>query len=124
LAPGVGDDLQRVCLAALEQDPARRYRTAAAFGEDLRRVLEGRPSEPPNEPTVTLWRRLRCGVRRRPQVAVGFVFLLFWAAAARVAEREQAHAWRDAMLRNNAALAAAQAHAVLELLKQDEQARK
>jgi serine/threonine-protein kinase len=36
LAPGIGDDLQRVCLAALEHDPARRYRTAAAFGEDLR----------------------------------------------------------------------------------------
>ena len=36
-------DLEVICLKCLEKDPARRYRSADAMGEDLRRWLDGRP---------------------------------------------------------------------------------
>src|SRR5262249_30572298 len=32
-----------ICLKCLEKDPARRYATAAALADDLRRLREGRP---------------------------------------------------------------------------------
>lgn len=43
LAPEVPRDLQTIVLKALEKDPARRYDSARAFGEDLRRFLDGDP---------------------------------------------------------------------------------
>ncbi len=43
LAPGIPRDLQTIILKALEKDPARRYGSARAFGEDLRRFLDGDP---------------------------------------------------------------------------------
>ncbi len=43
LAPGVPRDLQVVVATAVDIDPARRYPDAAAFADDLRRVLEHQP---------------------------------------------------------------------------------
>ncbi|HXC17361.1 MAG TPA: protein kinase [Holophagaceae bacterium] len=43
LAPEIPRDLQTIILKALEKDPARRYDSARAFGEDLRRFLDGDP---------------------------------------------------------------------------------
>ncbi len=43
LDPSIPRDLQKICLKALDKNPARRYATAASFGEDLERFLEGRP---------------------------------------------------------------------------------
>lgn len=43
LVPEIPDDLQTIILKALEKDPARRYDSARAFGEDLRRFLDGDP---------------------------------------------------------------------------------
>jgi serine/threonine-protein kinase len=43
LAPEVPRDLQTIILKALEKDPARRYDSARAFGEELRRFLDGDP---------------------------------------------------------------------------------
>ncbi|MBS0196224.1 MAG: serine/threonine protein kinase [Planctomycetes bacterium] len=40
---GIPRDLHAVLRRAIDRDPARRYQTAADFGEDLRRVLEQRP---------------------------------------------------------------------------------
>ena len=40
---GVPEELERVCLKALTKRPDRRYPTAGAMAEDLRRYLGGRP---------------------------------------------------------------------------------
>jgi WD40 repeat protein len=52
--PGVARDLEAVCLKCLEKDPANRYPTAGALADDLRRFLDGLPTDRP----VSAWRRL------------------------------------------------------------------
>jgi len=46
LRPEVPPAVERVCLRALEKRPRARYLTAAAFGRDLRRALEGHDLAP------------------------------------------------------------------------------
>lgn len=42
-AARIGNDLERIVARALHKDPERRYGSAQALGDDLRRHLEGRP---------------------------------------------------------------------------------
>jgi serine/threonine protein kinase len=55
LQPGVPPELELICLKCLQKEPSRRYATAEALTDDLRRFLDGEAIVPRPLP---LWRRL------------------------------------------------------------------
>ncbi len=71
-------DLETVCLKCLRKEPARRYESALALAEDLRRVQEG---EPVRGRLVPVWGRGLRWVRRHPAwAALSLVSCLVVAA--------------------------------------------
>lgn len=59
-------DLATVVATALQKDPARRYRSAADFADDLERVRKQLPIHARRTPP---WRRLMLFLRREPRLA-------------------------------------------------------
>jgi WD40 repeat protein/serine/threonine protein kinase len=79
LQPKVPRDLEVICLKCLEKDPGRRYGSALALAEDLRRFLDHKPiiAQPASAPVWLLkW------ARRRPAAASMVVMTIVVAAAA------------------------------------------
>jgi tetratricopeptide (TPR) repeat protein len=99
LQPKVPRDLETICHKCLEKDPKKRYATAAALAEDLRRFGSG---EPVAARPVRLAGRLWKWAQRRPAVAalLGVVALvavaglggILWAYQRAVRGEESARA--------------------------------
>jgi serine/threonine-protein kinase len=105
LQAGVPADLETICHKCLQKDPARRYGSAEAMADDLRRFLEGRPiAARPTGRAERLWR----WCRREPLVAglLAAVFVALTAGAAvstalavrastKAKEAEESAEWAD-----------------------------
>lgn len=97
LRPGTPRDLEVICLKCLHKAPARRYASAEALAEDLRRFLDMEPIQA--QPAS--WReRMLKWMRRRPTAAaltgvsivalIAFVGLLYWSNRQLRAEADRA----------------------------------
>ncbi len=112
LDPRIPRDLETILLKSIEKDPRRRYASADAMGDDLRRFLAG---EPIRARQVGEFERVWKWARRRPAIA-GLILLAVAsmlagtgvAAAFAVHANERAEAARIAEFRSRASEGAAQ----------------
>ena len=97
LNPVLTVDLETICLKCLEKDAHRRYGSAAALGEDLRRFLAG---EPILARPVTVVERSWKWAKRRPAVA-GMISVIALALISLIA----GGLWYNAQLQDSLVLA-------------------
>lgn len=75
IVPQIPRDLETICLKCLQKEPAKRYSTADALGDDLQRFLNGEPiAARPISTTERLYRWCR-----RNQVVASLMALVFIA---------------------------------------------
>jgi serine/threonine-protein kinase len=88
LNPKVDRELNAICLRCLDREPGRRYGSADALANDLRRWLDRRPTLAGGKPSAA--REARFWARRHPLglAAVGVVVLLLWLADVAVSVAE------------------------------------
>ena len=83
LQPRLPRDLETICLKCLQKDPARRYQTAEALADDLRRFLDHRPIQARR--VSQLEKVSRCAKRNPlPAISLTAVVAIFVAAFALV----------------------------------------
>jgi tetratricopeptide (TPR) repeat protein len=100
--PRTPRDLETICLKCLQKEPRRRYATAGALAEDLRRFLAG---EPIQARPVGAWERGVKWAKRRPAAAalvgvsaiavLGLIAGGWWYAEAQARLRHEAEQARD-----------------------------
>jgi serine/threonine-protein kinase len=97
LSRTLSGDLDLIVTTALQREPARRYATAAAFADDLRRWLDGRPisarADSPGYRLKKFMRRHRMGVAASLIVALSLIAGLgaaLWQAQVARAEAQRA----------------------------------
>ena len=70
LRPKLPRDVETICLKCLQKEPRKRYDSAAALAEDLRRYLAGQPIQ---ARPIRAWERALKWARRRPALAALWV---------------------------------------------------
>jgi serine/threonine-protein kinase len=91
LNPRVSRDLETICLKCLEKDPKRRYATAGALADDLRRLEEGQPIKArPVGWAERSWRWCRRKPASAALIATALVSVGLALAGARWLEQQQA----------------------------------
>lgn len=104
-------DLATICAKALQKDPARRYASAAAFADDLRRWLDGRPVHA--APDSAAYRASRFVRRHAIPVAIASLALFALIAGAAVTAWQAGVASHE---RDRAKVEAERAEQVIEFL--------
>jgi tetratricopeptide (TPR) repeat protein len=114
LRPGIGRDIEAICLKCLEKRPGQRYATARALQDDLRRYLAG---EPIWARRVTKLERLARWARRNPGIAALSAAVLLLLTALALGSTVAAVAMARLALRERTAAEAARS---AELLAQEQ----